>query len=292
MTRQKDVENTPMELWFTERQTQSFGITCKVTRTLHVETTPYQSLAVLETEEFGKMLVLDGMVQTTERDEFVYHEMIAHVAMQTHPHPRRVAVIGGGDGGAVREVLKYPVVESVHLIEIDRRVVEVSRAYFPTISCGLEDPRVECFFVDGIAHIRSHSDTYDVVIVDSTEPVGPAVGLFDEGFYRSVHQALTVDGVMVAQTESPFFNRSIIERAYRFIAAHFPMTRLYLASIPTYPSGLWSFTIGSKRLDPTQKQIRLESIPTRYYSEGVHHGAFQLPRFVQEIVDTAVKEGD
>lgn len=281
-----------MELWFTERQTESFGITAKVLKTLHTEKTPFQSLAVLETEQFGRMLVLDGMVQTTERDEFVYHEMITHVAMQTHPRPRRVAVIGGGDGGAVREVLKYRAVEHVDLVEIDRRVVEVSRLYFEKLSSGLSDPRVTCIYADGIEHVRTHRDTYDVIIVDSTEPVGPAVGLFDKTFYAWAHDSLTAEGVLVAQTESPFFNRSIIERAYGGIASVFPLARLYLASIPTYPSGLWSFTLGSKGRDPLSVEVDLGGIDTVYYNAGVHRGAFQLPSFVQEIIRPGTKVGE
>ena len=161
-----------MELWYTERQTEGVALSCKVARTLHSEQTPFQRLDVIETTQFGRMLVLDGMVQTTEVDEFVYHEMIAHVAMQTHPEPRRVAVIGGGDGGAVREVLKYRSVESVKLVEIDERVVEASRRFFHQLSGGLDDPRVECLFVDGIKHIQENKGAYDVILVDSTEPGG------------------------------------------------------------------------------------------------------------------------
>ncbi len=278
-----------MELWYTERQTEHLGITCKVERTLLVEKTPFQELAVLETAQFGRMLVLDGMVQTTERDEFVYHEMIAHVAMQTHPDPRRVCVIGGGDGGAVREVLKYPGVERVTLVEIDRRVVEASREYLPTISSGLSDPRVECLFADGIEHVRERKGAYDVILVDSTEPVGPAVGLFSERFYASCYDSLTERGVLVAQTESPFFNEEILRKAARAIGRVFPVSRTYLASVPTYPSGLWSFTLGSKGVDPLEVEPNLEGIPTRYYTERVHRAAFALPRFVEELL--AFREG-
>lgn len=278
-----------MELWYTERQTENLGITCKVERTLLVERTPFQHLAILETAQFGRMLVLDGMVQTTERDEFVYHEMIAHVAMQTHPRPRTVCVVGGGDGGAVREVLKYPSVERVTLVEIDRRVVEASKEYFPTISSGLFDPRVECLYADGIEHIRERKGVYDVVLVDSTEPVGPAVGLFGERFYASCYDSLTAEGVLVAQTESPFFNAELLRKAAGAIRRVFPLARTYLACVPTYPSGLWSFTLGSKGPDPLEVRPSLDGIPTRYYTEGVHRAAFALPRFVEELL--ASQEG-
>lgn len=238
------------------------------------------------------MLVLDGMVQTTERDEFVYHEMIAHVAMQTHPHPSRVAVIGGGDGGAVREVLKYSTVEEVVLVEIDEKVVQASRTYLPAISRGLDDPRVRCLYTDGIAHIEGTSAGYDVILVDSTEPVGPAVGLFGEPFYAACHRALTDQGVLVAQTESPFYNASLLAGAARAIGRLFRYSGVYLASIPTYPSGLWSFTIGSKAVDPLEVEPDLSSIETRYYTGAVHRGAFALPRFVHDILREPVKEGD
>lgn len=281
-----------MDLWYTERQTEGVALSCKVIRSLHSEQTPYQRLDVIETTQFGRMLVLDGMVQTTESDEFVYHEMIVHVAMQTHPDPRRVAVIGGGDGGAVREVLKYPGVQSVKLVEIDAKVVDASRRFFPQLSAGLDDPRVECLFVDGIRHIQETKGAYDVIIIDSTEPVGPAVGLFSREFYAACFESLGERGVLVAQTESPFFNRDILSRAFHGIKSVFPVCRLYLASIPTYPSGLWSFSLGSKDVDPLDAAPDLKGIPTRYYSEALHRAAFQLPRFVQEIVEGGSKGDD
>lgn len=274
-----------MQLWFTEEQTEDVRLSLRVRNTLHSETTPYQKLDVVETDRFGRMLVLDGMVQTTERDEFVYHEMIAHIGMVTHPAPRHVAVVGGGDGGAVREILKHPGVERVTLIEIDERVVAASRQYLPSIGGCLDDPRVELRFEDGVAHIARTKDAYDVVIIDSTEPVGAAIGLFTAEFYGNVAKALRNDGLIVAQTESPFFNAELLRSAHRALAATFPVTRTYLAAIPTYPSGLWSFTIGSKVYDPLQADASiLDRIPTRYVTPEIAKSAFVLPRFVQELV--------
>lgn len=275
-----------MQLWYTEKQTPNFGITAKIGRTLHHEQTEFQSLDVIETEEFGRMLVLDGMVMTTDRDEFAYHEMLAHVGMVTHPDPKRVLVVGGGDGGVIREVLKHPSVESATLCEIDGRVIEVSREYFPAIAGALSDPRVRICVEDGIKHIEAHPQEYDVILVDSTEPVGPAVGLFQRPFYAGIHQALRADGVMVAQTESPWFNRDLIVQVNRDIRSLFPVTRLYTASIPTYPSGLWSFTLGSKERDPLA--VDPEGIPelaTRYYTPKLHHALFSLPAFVEELTE-------
>lgn len=269
-------------LWFTELQTNNLAISCKVKRTLHREQTPYQELEVLDTETFGHMLVLDGAIQTTEQDEFIYHEMITLVALNSHPAPRRVLIIGGGDGGAAREAALHPRVESVTLAEIDERVPAVSRAFLPGIAAGLDHPKVNLRIGDGIAHVREVRAAYDVVIVDSTDPVGPAVGLFSGDFYRAVYEALADDGIMVAQTESPFYNKDLIRGVQQELAATYPIRGLYQAFVPTYPGGLWTFSVGSKRHDP---QVPLEGAASRrYYSPEVHRAAFALPPFVQELL--------
>jgi spermidine synthase len=274
-----------MELWYTEKQTENYGITAKITKTLHTEKTDFQDLDMIETKEWGRMLVLDGMVMTTIRDEFVYHEMISHVALNTHPNPKKVLVVGGGDGGAIREIIKHPSVEKAVLAEIDGRVIEVSKQYLPEIAGALDDPRVDVKVIDGIKHIHENKDTYDVILVDSTEPVGPAVGLFARDFYQGIYEALKEDGIMVAQTESPFFNGDLISRVYRDIATIYPITRLYTASIPTYPSGLWTFTMGSKKYDPLEvDESKLKDFDTKYYSPRIHKSVFQLPRFVEELL--------
>jgi spermidine synthase len=245
---------------------------------------------VIETAEFGNMLVLDGMVMTTDRDEFVYHEMITHVAMNTHPNPKEVLVIGGGDGGVIREVLRYPSVTRAVLAEIDGKVIEASKTYFPQIAGKLDDARVDVQVTDGIRHIAENKGRYDVIIVDSTEPVGPAVGLFQKPFYEGIYEALKEDGIMVAQTESPWFNRDLIRQVYRDISATFPIARLYTASIPTYPSGLWSFTIGSKKYDPLNvNEAELLKFDTRYYRPEMHKALFELPAFVLELLTDEVK---
>lgn len=273
-----------MRLWVTEEQTDDVSLSLKVVRTLHSEQTPFQSLDVVETERFGKMLLLDGMVQTTEHDEFVYHEMISHIGLFTHPHPKRVAIVGGGDGGAVRETLKHQSVEEVTLIEIDERVIEASRQFFPTISSGLDNPRAKVLVEDGIQHIRNAKSAYDVVMIDSTEPVGAAVGLFSRSFYEALYESLTADGLMIAQTESPFYNADLIRNTNQALRAVFPIVRLYLAFIPTYPSGMWSFTLASKKYDPLEVPTdKLPSIPARYFTPEVYRGAFCLPRFVEDL---------
>ena len=261
------------------------SFSCKISQTLHVEKTEFQELAVIDTYQFGKMLVLDGMVMTTEADEFVYHEMIAHVALNTHPNPERVLVIGGGDGGAIREIIKHPTVKEAVLGEIDRRVVEVSQKYLPGIAGALTDPRVKLDIGDGVEHVRRNKGKYDVILIDSTEPIGPAVGLFSREFYQDVYQALTDDGIMVAQSESPFVNQDVIRMIHRNLSGIFPIKHLYLASIPTYPSGLWSFTIASKKWDPLRVEPgKIKAIDTKYYTPEIHFGAFKLPKFAAELI--------
>lgn len=274
-----------MELWYTEKQTERFGITAKIKRTLHTEKTEFQQLDMIETEEFGNMLVLDGMVMTTEKDEFVYHEMVAHVPLFTHPNPKHVLVVGGGDGGVIREVLKHPSVEKATLVEIDGKVVEYSKKYLPTIAGALDDERVDVQIADGFMHIAKSENEYDVIMVDSTEPVGPAVKLFEKGFYEGISKALKEDGVFVAQTDNPWFQQDLIRNVYSDIKEIFPITRVYTANIPTYPSGLWTFTIGSKTKDPLEvSEDRFHDIETKYYTKDLHKAAFALPKFVADLL--------
>jgi spermidine synthase len=274
-----------MELWYTEKQTERFGITAKIKQTLHTEQTDFQKLDIIETEEFGKMLVLDGMVMTTEVDEFVYHEMVAHVPLFTHPNPINVLVVGGGDGGVIREVLKHRSVEKATLVEIDGKVIEYSKKYLPTIAGALDDFRVDVQVDDGFMHIAKAENQYDVIMVDSTEPVGPAVKLFEKGFYEGISKALKEDGIFVAQTDNPWFHKDLISKVYRDVKEIFPITRLYTANIPTYPSGLWTFTIGSKQHDPLSvEDSRFHEIETKYYTKELHKACFALPKFVADLV--------
>lgn len=274
-----------MNCWFTELQTPDMAISCRVKQTLHEEKTPFQHLAVYDTVQFGRMLALDDVIQTTVLDEFVYHEMIAHVGLNTHPNPRRVLVIGGGDGGSIREILKHSSVEQATLVEIDEKVIANAKKYLPEISCALDDPRARIIVDDGIKHVKENRNSYDMIIVDSTDPVGPAEGLFGKAFYQDVHDALTEDGLFVAQTESPFFHRELIPRIIRDVKSIFPVARLFLACVPTYPGGLWSFTLGSKKYDPQQVDVdKLPDLKTRYYSAAIHRAAFMLPPFVSELI--------
>ncbi|WP_334110119.1 polyamine aminopropyltransferase [Thermodesulfitimonas autotrophica] len=274
-----------MELWYTEDQNNILRFSYRVNQSLHVEKTPFQHLAVLDTVGFGRMLVLDGIVQTTVWDEFIYHEMIAHVPLNTHPNPKKVLIIGGGDGGTAREVVRHPRVEKAVMVEIDERVVAAAREYLPELSGELDNPKLDLRFTDGIKHVAASRNEYDVVIIDSTDPVGPAVGLFSREFYGQVYQALKEDGLFVAQTESPLFNTDVLARICKDVGAIFPVVRTYLACVPSYPGGLWSFTLGSKKYDPLE--VKPEIIPAlsyRYYNLQVHRAAFALPQFLKEAL--------
>ena len=275
-----------MELWYTEKQTESYGITARIKETHVSEQTDYQKLDMIETEEFGTMLVLDGMVMTTDKDEFVYHEMAAHPALFTHPNPENVLVVGGGDGGVIREVLKHPQVKKAVLVEIDGKVIEYSKQYLPNIAGGLDNPRVEVIVNDGFMHIHDHKNTYDVIIVDSTEPVGPAVSLFTRGFYQGIYESLKDEGIFVAQTDNPWFKAELITSVNRDVKEVFPIVRVYCANVPTYPSGLWTFTMGSKKHDPLAvDESTIPELDTKYYSPRLHKAAFALPKFVEKLVN-------
>ncbi|MEW5802634.1 MAG: polyamine aminopropyltransferase [bacterium] len=278
-----------MELWYTEKHTENTGITIKVVDCLFGGRTKYQDIAVLHSPEYGRILLLDGLVMLTERDEFVYHEMIAHVPLLSHPDPRKVLVIGGGDGGTVREILKHPGIEHIDLVEIDEVVIEKCREFFPTVSKGLDSPKVTVHVTDGIEYVRNAPSDYDLVIIDSSDPIGPGEGLFVESFYQCVFNILREDGLMVAQSESPFLHGEIISAMYRSLDKVFPVSRMYLAFIPTYPAGCWSFAWCSKNgrtpleyLDVNRYQ-ELQPKP-RYYTPEVHRSSFSLPHFIREIV--------
>lgn len=274
-----------MELWFTEDQTPNLRLSCKISKTLHKEKSKFQEIDMIETEQYGRMLTLDGLVMTTIKDEFVYHEMITHVPLFTHKNPKKVLVIGGGDGGAIREILKHPSVEEAVMVEIDGRVVEVCKEYLPEISCGLSDKRANVIIDDGVKYIQEHKNEFDVITIDSTDPIGPAVGLFAIDFYKAVYNALKDDGIFVAQTESPFAHKDLIRKVFKDVQSIFPITKLYTASIPTYPTGYWSFTMGSKKYDPMEvDENKISAIETRYFTPQLLKAAFAIPKFVQDII--------
>lgn len=284
-----------MDFWFTELHTPNFNIRVRVKETLEVRRTTYQDLAVIDTFDFGRMLVLDGIIQTTEADEFIYHEMIAHVPLFSHPNPQRVLVIGGGDGGVVREVLRHKSVTHVDHVEIDEAVTAACRRWLPSISGALNDPRVKQHFTDGVEFVRlaarEKGGTYDVIIVDSTDPLGPAVGLFGPIFYGNAKKALHPGGILNVQSESPWFTRQALLRSYHGIGRSFPVTALYTAHVPTYSTYTWSFTLGTESGHPSEAKVP-DPLPfdTKYYTPRIHRAAFVLPAFLEKLL--AAPESD
>lgn len=279
-----------MDLWYTEKHTDNVGITIKTTQTLFSGKSKYQQLDIVETLEFGRMMLLDGLVMVTERDEFIYHDMIVHPALFTHPNPKKVLVIGGGDGGSIREIIKHPEVELAVLCEIDGLVIEKSIEFLPSMAVEIDgnNPRVKLHVDDGLAYIRDHQKEFDIILVDSTDPIGPAVGLFEEKFYRLVFAALKDDGIMIAQSESPFYHAEIQKNMYQSLRAVFPIVEMYQAFVPTYPSGFWSFAFASKTYHPItdfdRDRSAKRSFHTHYYNEDLHLGAFMLPTFARDNI--------
>ncbi|WP_462331576.1 polyamine aminopropyltransferase, partial [Schwartzia sp. (in: firmicutes)] len=243
-----------MDLWFTENHTENVRLSIKVDKQLYTAKSEFQRIDIFDSEEFGRVLALDGYVMLTEKDEFMYHEMIVHVPMCVHPNPQNILVIGGGDGGTVRELVKYDSVKSVDLVEIDEDVVTACKKFLPQTAGKLDDPRVHTYFEDGLKFIRHHEDEYDLIIVDSTDPFGPGEGLFTREFYGNCYRALKEDGIMVNQHESPFYANDAyaMQRAHKQIVTSFPVAKVYQAHIPTYPSGHWLFGFASKKYHPYQ----------------------------------------
>lgn len=280
-----------MELWYTEQHTESVRFSIRVEKQLFSAQSPFQRIDVFSSKEFGTFFTLDGLMMVTQKDEFIYHDMIVHVPMATHPGIRDVLVIGAGDGGTVRELTRYPSVERIDMAEIDEMVVDVCREYLPQTACGLDDARVRLHFEDGLRFVRTKENAYDLIIVDSTDPFGPGEGLFTREFYGSCLKALREEGILVNQHESPYYEsyaRSM-KRAHRRIREFFPICRVYQAHIPTYPSGHWLFGFASRRFDPVRDlepgRWNALGLATRYYNTDLHVGAFMLPTYVKEMLD-------
>ena len=280
-----------MELWFTERHTPYVNFSIKVERQLYTAQSEFQRIDVFESREFGRFLTLDGYMMLTEKDEFIYHEMITHVPMAVHPLVKKVLVIGAGDGGVIRELTRYPEIEHIDMVEIDPLVVEVCRKYLPKTACRLDDPRLSIHYEDGLKYVRFKENEYDLIIVDSTDPFGPGEGLFTREFYGNCYKALKEDGIMVNQHESPFYaeDAEACKRAHKRIVESFPISRVYQAHIPTYPSGHWLFGFASKKYHPLKNldetRWNLRGLDCRYYTTTLHKGAFYLPAYVEEMLE-------
>lgn len=275
------------DLWFSEEFVPGMKLSLRVTKTLFSGKSQYQKIDVIETEVFGRVLLLDDYTMFSEGDEFVYHEMIVHPPLLACPDPRRVCVVGGGDGGVVRELLKHPNLESIVLCEIDQEVIRVCKEYFPTMAASLSDPRVVVHIQDAVNYIGRQRDEFDVILGDTTDPMGPAVALFEEPFFASVKRALRPNGVFVGQIESVFLHGAVLPSVMKALRAHFRDCRLYGATIPTYPTGYWNFVWASDGVNPfTVDEERQRQVATacRYYTPEHQRAAFVMPAFAQGSV--------
>ena len=263
----------------------------QVERILYKGKSRFQEITVIESPDFGRMLLLDGVVQITEADEFFYHEMLTHPVMYAHPNPRNVIVIGGGDGGVVREVLKHASVQKVYFIEIDEKVIEVSREFFPSVAAGIDDPRVEIRPMDGAEFVRTAPrGEIDAIIVDSTDIIGFARSLYTKNFFDSVKNCLSGNGFFVTHSESLIYHGQTVRKVQQILKDAFPLVDLYTATIATYPGNLWAFAVGSVSLDPREVRRKFD-IETRYYDDEIHPRSFVTPKFYRKLMEDRLDWG-
>jgi len=273
--------------WFTEECTESgMAFSLEIHEKLHEEQTPYQKIEIYATKSFGKLMVIDGFVMLTERDNFIYHEMMSHPALLSHPIPRNVVIVGGGDCGTLLEVAKHDCVEKITQVEIDQRVTELSVEHFPQLCSANNDPRVDLVFDNAIKWVKNTPvDSIDLIIVDSTDPIGPAEGLFSTPFYKDCFRALKIDGLLVQQSESPIIHlESIIKPMHNCMQqAGFRNTQLLNFPQPVYPTGWWSATLANKQssIDFSREQDSTSlQFETQYYNHAIHLACFASPQFV------------
>ena len=264
------------------------SFTLEVSRIIYSKKSKFQKIEIFESPFFGKVLVIDDCIMLTEKDEFIYHEMIAHVALYIHPDPSRVLIIGGGDGGTLREVLKHWDVQQVVLVDIDRMVSEVCLKYFPKISSSLLSDKVRCHFQDGVDYVRHSTEKFDLIIIDSTDPINVGEGLFTQQFYQDCHRILTEDGILINQAESPVYAEKWLQNIARKLGSVFNRVFFYQAHIPTYPSGYWLFGYASKTYHPLKdfrnEKYEKQNLPLKYYNADLHKAAFVLPNFVRNLI--------
>lgn len=279
-----------MELWYTENHTDNVRFSIKIKEHLYHSRSKFQEIDFFSSEEFGIIFTLDGLVMVTEKDEFIYHDMISHVPMAVNPKIEKVLVIGGGDGGTVRELTRYNGIKHIDLVEIDEMVIKLCRKYLPLTADSLKDERVNLIIDDGVSFIRSKKDEYDLIIIDSTDPIGPGEGLFSKQFYKNCHNALNDDGILINQHESPYYDndRKNMYRAHQRIKETFETALVYQFHMPTYPSGHWLFGFASKKYHPIKDLKRVEwlknNLDTKYYNLDLHVGSFALPTYVNNAL--------
>jgi spermidine synthase len=286
-----------MDLWYTENHTEDVRFSIRVDKQIASYTSEYQRIDIFESKEFGRILTLDGYLMVTEKDEYIYHEMITHIPMASNPNIKNVLVIGAGDGGTVRELTKYNCIEKIDMVEIDEMVVNMCKEHLKSTSYALDDSRVSIYFEDGLRFVRSSKDKmYDLIIVDSTDPFGVGEGLFTKEFYGNCYRILSDDGILVNQHESTFYSSyaNSMKKAHRRIKDFFKTALVYQAHIPTYPSGHWLFGFASKKYDP-RMDLDAEwwnklNIRTRYYNTVLHQGCFAIPNNVRDELRETIDE--
>ena len=280
-----------MEMWFSEMHTPNVKISIRIDRQLYSGQSDYQRIDVFDSPELGRFVTLDGSIVFSQADEFVYNEMVTHVPMSVHPQVKKVLIIGGGDGGVAREYCRYPEIETIDVVEQDDLFVDVCRQFFPETAKGFEDERVNIYYEDGLKFLRKKINEYDIIVNDSTDPIGHTEGLFTKEFYGNCYKALKDDGIMVYQHGSPFYDedevacRNMHRKAYR----SFPVSRVYQAHIPTCPSGYWLFGFASKKYHPLSdfkpERFNDRKMHTDYYTTNLHMGAFMLPKYVEDLLE-------
>jgi len=277
------------ENFYTEITPAGFGVAIKIKEILFSEQSPFQKVEIIDTDStLGKILTLDDLMMTSVGDEYFYHEMISHIPMMNHTCPKSVLVIGGGDGGTVREVLKHSTVKKVVLCEIDAMVIDVCKKHLPTIAGKLDDPRVKILVEDAIEYIKTKQKEFDIVLIDSTDPMGPGEGLFTEEFYTNVKKSLKKGGIVCAQSESPVVNTEEIKKMYTLLKKVFPITSTFTSAVPTYPGGYWAWAFCSETIEPLSyiDEKRCEEITKtcKIYNKEYHLARFALPNFLKNLL--------
>lgn len=271
------------ELWLSEFSSDNLKLSMRVKNFLHSEKTEYQELLIADTYEYGRVLMLDGAYQLTERDEFTYSEMMAHVPLCAHKNPEKVLIIGGGDGAIMREVLKHDCVKKCTLIDIDKRVAECSQKFLPFAGNSFNNPRADFKCMDAMKFIKETDERFDVVIIDSTDPVDFAAGLFQSPFYADVKKIMNDDAMLSELTESPFTDKKLMCQAINEMRKIFPIVKMYWGVVPTYPSGMWTYGLSSMKDDPSVPVRDVKN--TKWYTNEIHKNSFVLPPFLKELIN-------
>lgn len=276
--------------FYCEHWTKGTKFCIEIEKKIHTEKSKFQKIDFYKSKEFGVFFTLDDLMMVNQKDEYMYHEMIVHPAFAVNPNIKKVLIIGGGDGGTAREASRYKGVEQIDMVEIDERVVRLSQKYLPTVAGALsKDKRIKLYFEDGVAFVKnSKTSTYDLVLIDSTDPISIGEGLFTTEFYKDIKRILTKDGIVINQNENAYFSEYAknAKKAHHKLKAIFPITKPYLYQIPTYPSGLWMFSFSSKSFDPIKnlnaKKWNSLKMKTKYYNTDLHCSAFSLPNYIKD----------